>query len=95
MTWLRMASSAVQAWLESRTTAPAHRATSRSKATRRATNGSRGRRHYSVKWLVKPLAFKQLEKPREAQQNYQTNWPTDDQSAAGQPIELQVVFSVR
>jgi hypothetical protein len=51
--------------------------------------------NYSVKWLVKPLAFKQLEKPREAQQNYQTNWPTDEQPAAGKPVELQAAFSVR
>ncbi len=51
--------------------------------------------NYTVKWLVKPLAFKQLEKPREAQNNYQTNWPTDEQPAAGKPAELQAAFSVR
>lgn len=51
--------------------------------------------NYSVKWIVKPLTFKQLEKPREAQQNYQTNWPTDDQPSAGKPVELQAAFSVR
>lgn len=51
--------------------------------------------NYTVKWLVKPLTFKQLEKPREAQQNYQTNWPTDDQPATGKPVELHAAFSVR
>lgn len=50
---------------------------------------------YTVKWIVKPLVFKQLEKPREAQNNYQTNWPTDDQPADRKPVELQAAFSVR
>jgi hypothetical protein len=50
---------------------------------------------YAVKWIVKPFAFKQLEKPREAQNNYQTNWPTDDQPAASKkPVELIVQFKV-
>ena len=50
---------------------------------------------YTVKWIVKPLTFKQLEKPREAQNNYQTNWPIDDQPAGGKPVELKAAFSVR
>lgn len=50
---------------------------------------------YSVKWIVKPLTFKQLEKPREAQNNYQTNWPTDEQSGGGKLIELKASFSIR
>ena len=50
---------------------------------------------YSVKWIVKPLTFKQLEKPREAQNNYQTNWPTDDQSGSAKPVELKATFSVK
>ena len=50
---------------------------------------------YSVKWIVKPLTFKQLEKPREAQNNYQTNWPTDDQSGSAKPVELKAAFSVK
>lgn len=50
---------------------------------------------YTVKWIVKPLAFKQLEKPREAQNNYQTNWPTDEQPAANRKTaELTVKFTV-
>ncbi|HRH97693.1 MAG TPA: hypothetical protein PLB55_17270 [Prosthecobacter sp.] len=49
---------------------------------------------YSVKWIVKPLVFKQLEKPREAQNNYQTNWPMDDQPGEKQPIELKATFTV-
>ena len=39
-------------------------------------------------------AFKQLEKPREAQNNYQTNWPTDEQPASRKPVELAVEFKV-
>ncbi len=50
---------------------------------------------YTVKWIVKPLTFKQLEKPREAQNNYQTNWPTDDQPGSSKPVELKASFSVR
>jgi hypothetical protein len=50
---------------------------------------------YSVKWIVKPLVFKQLEKPREAQNNYQTNWPMDDQPGEKQPIELKATFTVK
>ena len=49
---------------------------------------------YTVTWLVKPLVFKQLEKPREAQNNYQTNWPTDDQPDNGKPVELEATFTV-
>lgn len=49
---------------------------------------------YTVKWIVKPLIFKQLEKPREAQNNYQTNWPTDDQPGSGRTVELKTAFSV-
>lgn len=50
---------------------------------------------YTVKWIVKPFAFKQLEKPREAQNNYQTNWPTDDQPAVNRKTaELTVKFTV-
>ncbi|MFO1483271.1 MAG: hypothetical protein U1F71_07860 [Verrucomicrobiaceae bacterium] len=50
---------------------------------------------YTVKWIVKPLVFKQLEKPREAQNNYQTNWPTDDQPGDAKPVELKTTFGVR
>lgn len=50
---------------------------------------------YTVKWVVKPLTFKQLEKPREAQNNYQTNWPIDDQSGGGKAVELKIAFSVK
>jgi hypothetical protein len=50
---------------------------------------------YTVKWIVKPLVFKQLEKPREAQNNYQTNWPIDDQPSTAKTVELQAVFSVK
>ncbi len=50
---------------------------------------------YTVKWIVKPLTFKHLEKPREAQNNYQTNWPTDDQPGSGKAVELKAAFSVR
>ena len=50
---------------------------------------------YTVKWIVKPLTFKQLEKPREAQNNYQTNWPADDQPGSGKAVELKAAFSVK
>lgn len=50
---------------------------------------------YTVRWIVKPLVFKQLEKPREAQNNYQTNWPTDEQPGEKKPVELKVTFTVK
>ncbi|MCB1077897.1 MAG: hypothetical protein KDM63_09545 [Verrucomicrobiae bacterium] len=49
---------------------------------------------YSVKWIVKPRVFKQLEKPREAQNNYQTNWPTDDEAGSAKTVEVTASFSV-
>lgn len=50
---------------------------------------------YSVTWIVKPLVFKQLEKPREAQNNYQTNWPTDDRPGDAKALEVKAAFSVQ
>lgn len=50
---------------------------------------------YTVKWIVVPLTFKQLEKPREAMQNYETNWPIDEKLGSAQPVELKAAFSVR
>ena len=50
---------------------------------------------YTVTWIVKPLVFKQLEKPREAQNNYQTNWPVDDQPGEKKPVELKTKFTVQ
>ena len=50
---------------------------------------------FTVKWIVKPLVFKQLEKPREAQNNYQTNWPTDDHPGRGKDLELKASFTVQ
>lgn len=50
---------------------------------------------YTVKWVVKPLGFKQLEKPREAISDYKTNWPTDDQPGNGRPLEVKTTFSVK
>ena len=50
---------------------------------------------YTVTWLVKPLIFKQLEKPREAQNNYQTNWPVDDRPGEKKPLELTTSFTVK
>ena len=51
--------------------------------------------NYTVTWIVKPLTFKQLEKPREAQNNYQTNWPTDDQPGSAKTTEIKAVCSVK
>lgn len=50
---------------------------------------------YTVKWIMKPLTFKQLEKPREAQNNYQTNWPADEQSVEKKPVEIKTKFIVQ
>jgi len=50
---------------------------------------------YSVSWIVKPFTFKQLEKPREAQNNHQSNWPTDEQPGSAEPVEIKTAFSVR
>ena len=50
---------------------------------------------YTVKWIVKPLVFKHLEKPREAQNNHQTNWPTDDQPGSGKVVEVKAAFTVQ
>lgn len=50
---------------------------------------------YTVTWIVKPLTFKQLEKPREAQNNYQTNWPTNEQPGTAKPVELKTSFGVK
>lgn len=50
---------------------------------------------YTATWIVKPLTFKQLEKPREAINNHQTNWPVDDQPGKGQAVQIKTAFSVR
>jgi len=50
---------------------------------------------YTATWIVNPLVFKQLEKPREAQNNYQTNWPTDEQPGETKPVELRTTFFVK
>lgn len=50
---------------------------------------------YTVVWVVQPLIFKQLEKPREAQNNYQTNWPVDDQLGERKPVELKATFTIK
>ncbi|MEQ1859079.1 MAG: hypothetical protein ABMA13_04020 [Chthoniobacteraceae bacterium] len=51
--------------------------------------------NYSVKWLVKPLTFKQLEKPAQPNRDNKDNWPIDEQPAAGKPVGLRAAFSVR
>ncbi len=50
---------------------------------------------YTVTWRVLPLSFRQLEKPREAQRDYVSNWPVDAQPATGEPMVLTVRFRVR
>lgn len=50
---------------------------------------------YTVTWRVLPLSFRQLEKPREAQRDYVTNWPGDARPATGEPVVLTVRFRVR
>jgi hypothetical protein len=49
---------------------------------------------YTVSWVIKPFAFRQLEKPREAQNNHQTNWPTDERQVEKPPAELKAAFTV-
>lgn len=51
--------------------------------------------NYSVKWLVKPLTFKQLEKPAQPNRDNKENWPIDEQPAGDKPAELQAAFTVR
>jgi hypothetical protein len=50
---------------------------------------------YIVTWRVLPLQFRQLEKPREAQRDYVTNWPVDAQPGAGEAVVLTARFRVR
>ncbi|GEP42853.1 hypothetical protein [Brevifollis gellanilyticus] len=50
---------------------------------------------YKVTWIVTPLTFKTLEKPREAINNHQTNWPIDDQPGKGQSAQIKAAFAVR
>lgn len=50
---------------------------------------------YTVTWVIKPFTFRQLEKPREAQNNHQTNWPTDEQPGGRQPAELKTAFTLK
>ncbi len=50
---------------------------------------------YTVKWFVKPLTFKQLEKPAQPNRDNKDNWPLDEQPAERKAIELRTAFSVR
>lgn len=50
---------------------------------------------YTLTWRILPLQFRQLEKPREAQRDYVTNWPVDAQPDAGEPVILTARFRVR
>jgi hypothetical protein len=53
------------------------------------------RGHYTVKWVVRPLTFKQLEKPPQPNRDNKDNWPLDAQPGEGTPSELKTTFSVR
>lgn len=50
---------------------------------------------YTLTWRILPARFRQLEKPREAQRDYVTNWPVDAQPDAGKPVVLTARFRVR
>ncbi len=50
---------------------------------------------YTLTWRILPGRFRQLEKPREAQRDYVTNWPVDAQPDAGEPVILTARFRVR
>ncbi len=51
--------------------------------------------NYSVKWVVYPHTFKQLEKPQQPNKDSKENWPIDEQPSSRKPTELQAEFSVR
>jgi hypothetical protein len=50
---------------------------------------------YSVKWVVQPMTFKQLEKPAQPNRDRKENWPMDEQPGGGKPTELKATFSVQ
>jgi hypothetical protein len=50
---------------------------------------------YKVKWVVRPLTFKQLEKPPQPNRDTKENWPIDEQEANAKPVEVRAVFSVK
>lgn len=50
---------------------------------------------YTVKWIVNPLTFKQLEKPAQPNRDNKDNWPMDEPIASGKPVELQAAFLVQ
>ncbi len=45
---------------------------------------------YTVKWMVKPLTFKQLEGPGAPKDG----WPKDEQPGGAKPLALSIAFSV-
>jgi hypothetical protein len=51
--------------------------------------------NYTVKWRVQPLSFRQLEKPAQPNRDNKENFPIDELTAAGKPVELEAKFSVR
>ena len=51
--------------------------------------------NYTVKWVVHPMTFKQLEKPQQPNKDNKENWPIDEQLSARKPYELKVEFSVQ
>jgi hypothetical protein len=50
---------------------------------------------YTVTWIMTPLIFRTLEKPREAINDHQTNWPADDQPGKGAKAQIKTAFSIR
>lgn len=50
---------------------------------------------YTVKWVVTPLTFTQLEKPALPNRDTKENWPLNAEAAAGRkPVTLSVAFDV-
>jgi len=49
----------------------------------------------TVTWRIQPLRVRQLEKPREAQRDFVTNWPLDAQPDKGEPVVLTARLRVR
>lgn len=49
---------------------------------------------YSVKWIVQPFTFKQLEKPAPPNRDTKENWPVDEQPGGRKAAEVKVAFSV-
>lgn len=54
--------------------------------------------NYTVKWVVKPREFRQFDgdgKPQSRNGKPQNNWPKDETAGKGEPVELDLAFTVK